>query len=332
MKKIAVIQTAFPGDVILATPVFEALKDKDPEYHLAAIVRPESHSLLKDNPYLDEIIMFDKYGKDKGVRGLLRVAGRLRNYDWAIIIQRFLRSALIAYLGKVKRRTGFDSSGFRFLYTEKIPYNEDKHEVQRCLELIGITRKEKYRPRIFITDETRKKTDKLLSKYRIPGEFVVVAPGSVWATKRYPRYGRLVDLIKDRFGLKTVLLGGAYDIEISKSIAQLSHNRPFDLTGKTDLLISADIISRSKIVIANDSAPSHIAAAMNTPVVAVFGPTVPSFGFAPYSQNSKVVDIGKLYCRPCTRHGSEKCPEGHFRCMLELAPESIIEGAEVLIS
>jgi heptosyltransferase-2 len=332
MKKIVVIQTAFPGDVILATPLFEALKDSEPECHLTAVVRPESHLLLRDNPYIDDIIIYDKYGKDRGLKGTIRVSWLLKDFDWAIIIQRYLRSALIAYLAGIKKRTGFGLSGLRFLYNDIKPYGEDKHEVLRCLDLIDAVEPEKYRPRIFITDETRIKTDRLLREQAIKDEFAVVAPGSVWATKRYPHFAELIDMAKEELALDTVLLGGPEDVEVSKSIVKDVRHKPFDLTGRTDLLVSADIISRSRVTFANDSAPAHMAAAVQTPVIAIFGPTVPEFGFSPYFDKSKVVDIGRLYCRPCSRHGSKKCPKKHFRCMVDLPPEKAIEAAGKLIA
>jgi len=332
MKKIAVIQTAFPGDVILSTPVFEALKDIDSECFLTAVVRPESHPLFKDNPYKDEILIYNKYGKDRGLKGIIRISGLLKDFDWAIIIQRHLRSALIAYLAGIKRRTGFVSSDVRFLYNDLKPYGEDKHEVLRCLDLIDAAESQKYRPRIFITAETRKKTDKLLSDSMIHDGFAVVAPGSVWATKRYPHFAGLIDMVREEFGLDVILLGSPDDIGVSKSIVTNTRHKPLDLTGKTDLLISADIISRARIAFTNDSAPAHMAAAVQTPVIAVFGPTIPEFGFSPYFDKSRVVDIGKLYCRPCSRHGSKKCPKKHFRCMVDLSPEKVIGAARILVA
>ena len=332
MKKIAVIQTAFPGDVLLATPVFEALKDIYSDSHIAAVIRPESYLLLKDNPFINEIIVYDKYGLNKGPLGVMRISGLLKGYDWAVIVQRFLRSALIAYMAGIKKRTGFDISSSKLLYTDKVRYNESKHEVLRCLDLVEAGDSSEYRPKVFISNETRSKTDALLSEYDIAGDFAVMAPGSVWATKRYPRFDKLVDIVKEELGLDSVLLGGLDDIELSASIAQTVSNRPHNLTGRTDFLVSAEIMSRSKIVITNDSAPAHLAAAVGAPVVAVFGPTISAFGFAPYSENSRVVDIGELYCRPCTRHGSNKCPQRHFKCMLEFPPGKILDAIKSLIA
>jgi len=332
MNKIAVIQTAYPGDVILATPVFEALKDRFPGSVLAAVVRPESYLLLRDNPHIDDIIVYDKYGRDGGIRGLLRTAKPLKGFDWAIIIQRYLRSALLPLVAGIKRRTGFKTSGVSFLYSERKHYDDGRHEVQRCLDLIDAGNDTRYRPRIFMGDKVRGEADRLMAERGIEGEFAVVAPGSVWATKRYPYYPELIDGIKDKFGLNIILLGAADDQEISRRISNRCGYKPLDLTGETDLLLSAEIISRAKIVFSNDSAPAHMAAAVETPVVAIFGPTVPGFGFSPYFAKSFVVDVGELYCRPCTTHGSEKCPQKHFRCMVDLKPERVLEKAESLLA
>jgi heptosyltransferase-2 len=331
VDKIAVIQTAFPGDVILATPVFEALKNRNSDCRLTAVVRPESYPLISNNPFVDEKITFDKNGKDCGLRGLLKISRLIRDLDWAIIIQRYFRSALLAYLAGAKKRTGFDISGFRFLYNDVVPYDRKKHEVHRCLDLAGESDHEKYRPRIFINDESRATADMLLSDRKVKIDFAVAAPGSVWATKRYAHYLQLIDLIKEILHLDIVLLGGEGDIELAGHIENSSGHKPINLVGKTDLLVSAEIISRARIVFANDSAPAHMAAAVDTPVVAIFGPTVPEFGFAPYSRRSRVVDIGELYCRPCSTHGTRTCPQKHFRCMKELPAGNIIEAAKSLL-
>jgi len=331
MNKIAVIQTAYPGDVILATPVFEALKNRFPNCVLAAVVRPESYLLLRDNPHIDDIIVYDKYGRDGRIRGLVRISKLLKGFDWAIIIQRYLRSALLPLMAGIKKRTGYETSRVNFLYSEKKPYDNGRHEVLRCLDLIDAGNDTRCRPRIFVGDEVRAEADKLMAENRIEGEFAVVAPGSVWATKRYPYYSELIDGIKEKFGLEVILLGGVDDKGISKRISDRCGFKPLDLTGETDLLLSAEIISRAKIVFSNDSAPAHMAAAVETPVAAIFGPTVPGFGFSPYFDKSVVVDIGELYCRPCTTHGSEKCPQKHFRCLVDLKPEKVLEKADSLI-
>jgi heptosyltransferase-2 len=128
-----------------------------------------------------------------------------------------------------------------------------------------------------------------------------------------------------------ILLGGKADKDLSSSIALDSAHLPLDLTGKTNMLLSAAIMARSRVVIANDSAPGHLAAAVNVPVVSIFGPTIPGFGFTPYSGQSMVVDIGEMECRPCSRHGDHLCPRKHFKCMRDLKPESVVEAMEKLL-
>lgn len=330
MQRVAVIQTAFPGDVILSTPMFEALKEKFPGCETVAVVRPESAGLLERDPNVDEIEVFDKYGVDKGITGIFGLAGRLRGCARAYIVQRHFRSALVALLAGIPVRVGFDNAQARWLYTKRVKYREDVHEVERCLSLLERIER-RYSPKIHIDRETSRNIRELLRSEGIVGDYAVVAPGSVWPTKRYPYYPGLIHLIGEKLKLPAVLVGGRGDIPDAQSIVEACAVRPHNMVGKTDLVESAAVISGAKIVFANDSAPAHISAAVGTPVVAIFGPTVPRFGFAPYSENSAVADVGDLYCRPCTRHGGKRCPQRHFRCMLELSPARIIETAELLL-
>jgi heptosyltransferase-2 len=327
--KIAVIQTAFPGDVILSTPIFTALIDKYRNCIITAVVRPESEIILRNNPHIDNIIVYDKYDNDKGLRGIIRISRKLRGNDQAIIIQRHLRSALISFLAGIKKRIGYDNAGCRSLYTVKIPYSKNKHEVERVLDLISVDNNEKsYKPNISIDQKTISETDNLLEQITGKSKFAVLCPGSVWPTKRYPYYDQLAQLIKDEFDIPILLIGGKDDFNLFEEIRKKADIPIKNIAGKTNLLQSAEIISRAKFVVANDSAPAHIAAAVGTPVVAIFGPTTEKFGFGPYSEKSMVIDIGMLDCRPCSNHGSETCPEIHFKCMMELKPELILDAID----
>lgn len=331
MPKIAVIQTAYPGDVILSTPLFEAVKATFPGCGTVAVVRPESVCLLENNPFVDEIEAFDKYGADRGLSGIARLAGRLKGCGRAYIIQRHLRSAIIAYFARIPVRVGFACSSARMLYTHKIVYRENLHEVERCLSLLGAEAK-RYRPRLYLGEDSISRADELIKSAGIYDDFAVIAPGSIWPTKRYPYFTGVIHLLKEKLNLPVVLIGGAKDARAAEEIGAGSIHKVHNLAGATSLAESAAIMSKAKIVITNDSAPAHIAAAVGAPVVAIFGSTVPRFGFAPYSGNSAVVEIGDLYCRPCGRHGAKKCPEKHFRCMLDLQPAKVIEAVLSLLA
>jgi heptosyltransferase-2 len=329
--KIAVIQTAFPGDVILSTPVFEALNDKFPGCQITAVVRPESEILLRHNPYINNIMLYDKYGADKGISGIFRIAKKLKGHNTAIIIQRHLRSALIAYIAGIKKRVGYDRASASFLYTDKVKYDKTVHEVDRVLDLIKVdNRGKKYKPKLYFDNDTERMADDLIKSTIGDSPFAVLCPGSVWPTKRYPQYDRLAKIINSELKLPVILVGGNNDKKMFNVISKAGTNI-YNFAGVTNIMQSAAVISKAKFVISNDSAPAHLSAAVSTPIIAIFGPTAEGFGFIPYSEKSKVVDIGKLYCRPCSSHGSKKCPEGHFKCMNELSPEFIIDAVKSLV-
>lgn len=327
MSKVAVIQTAFPGDVILCTPVFESLKSAG--HFVVAVVRPQAESLIKHNPYIDTIISYDK--KD-GLISFLRTVTQLcmAGCDTALILQRYYKSGLLAVYSGIGRRTGFDKAPAKFLYTDEVHYDKNQHEVERCLSLCrGLSPTDGFYPVVFLSEEERLQAQELLISHNVnPDDFIVIAPGSIWPTKRWGGYGELVQLIKSRMKYDIVLLGSDDDFQLCEDIK--SYGGAINLAGKTDFLVSAAIIDQARLTVTNDSAPAHISAAVGTPVVAIFGPTVPQFGFTPCSPKSAIVENENLYCRPCSSHGPEKCPEKHFRCMNEITPEEVWAECERL--
>jgi heptosyltransferase-2 len=131
---------------------------------------------------------------------------------------------------------------------------------------------------------------------------------------------------------RIAVIGAAVDRELASAIVERSGSRAFDATGKLSLLASAELISRSSVLVTNDSAPLHLASAMGTPTVAIFGPTVPEFGFGPLAPRSVVLGITTLACRPCDRHGPQRCPLGHWRCMREITPRDVAAAVHSLVA
>jgi heptosyltransferase-2 len=328
MSRVAVIQTAFPGDVILCTPIFESLKSAGHE--TVAVVRPQAEPLLWHNPYIDEIIAYDKKG---GVRAFLRAAYQLRqaDCDTALIIQRYLKSALLPIYAGIDTLIGFNIAQVSSLYTGAVHYDGNLHEVERCLALCeGLSPVSGFAPKIFTSDNDLNESRSVLSKNQInPDNFIAMAPGSVWATKRWVGYKELAELLRAEYDYDIALLGSEQDFDLCEQIA--SGTGAKNMAGKTDLLQSSAIIQLAKLAVTNDSAPAHIAAAVGTPVVDIFGPTVPEFGFTPYTDKKVIIENKGLYCRPCSKHGPMKCPEGHFRCMKEIAPERVMRACGRLI-
>lgn len=332
---ILVIQTAFVGDVVLSTPLFEAARTRLGADRVGAVVRPETANLLRNNPHVDDIVIYDKNGGQKGALELLRLARGLRGaaYDAALIPHRSFRSALLGCLAGVPVRVGFDRSAGKLLLTERVPYRA-VHEVERNLSLFaswGVD-PEGIHPALYPDGEDRDRADSLMRASGVaPSEPVCgVSPGSVWATKRWlpGRYAELVRRLYKTHGYRSVLFGSAGDRSLCAEIAADSGVDPLIAAGQLTLLQSAALAARCSVFVSNDTGMGHVAAAMNVPVVAVFGPTVPAFGFAPHGQGHRVVETS-LDCRPCSSHGGDRCPIGTHDCMRGIAAERVIEAAAV---
>ncbi len=179
-------------------------------------------------------------------------------------------------------------------------------------------------PRLYPGKEERGAVDKLLSERTFTGPFIALAPGSAWGTKRWPFYPELAALLHDRFPV--VVVGGNGDIAAAETIVSLlPPGRGFNAAGKLSLLGSAELISRAAALVANDSASQHLASAMGTLTVTVYGPTSPKFGFGPLAPGSTTAGVSGLACRPCHEHGPARCPLGHWRCMRELSSQQVHE-------
>jgi heptosyltransferase-2 len=161
--------------------------------------------------------------------------------------------------------------------------------------------------------------DTWLASHGVGPDFVAIAPGSVWATKRWPYYAELAAGL-DR---TTVIVGGAEDARLADAIVEAGRGRAVSAAGALSLRGSAALIRRAAVLITNDSAPLHLATAVGTPVVAVFGPTVPEFGFGPRRTGDIVLGHDELPCRPCSKHGPATCPLGHHRCMRDLSARDV---------
>jgi heptosyltransferase-2 len=295
-----------------------------------------SSTLLAGHPAVRSVIPYDKRGADKGLAGFVRLARRLRNarYDVVYLAQGSLRSALLAYAARVPSRIGFATSTGSWTYTTKVPYRDDLHHAARLLQLSRPNGREpseeESRPSLAPGEMERDAVDALLRArdVRAGERLIALAPGSVWATKRWPYYVELAQKLADAG--RIVVVGGPSDTALATEIVAAVPNA-IDATGALPLLASAELIGRCSVIVTNDSAPLHLASAMGTPTVAIFGPTVPEFGFGPLAPSRLVVGHDSLACRPCDRHGPRRCPLTHFRCMRELTPELVAERARSLL-
>lgn len=335
--RILIIQTAFLGDVILTLPMLQVLKKNYPDSKIDFLCIPQTSGLLKNNPYVNEVIIYDK--KRSGIKGFLKLLKILSSnrYDLILSPHRSFRSALISKISFSTKTISFDTSSFSFMYDLRVKYMNDVHEIQRNLRLLeplGITDDKIIKPELFTDTEEKELINKYLSAGNIHTDekFICIAPGSVWYTKRFPKekFVRVCDLLKDT-DKKIILIGGESDREITDFITDHSDNKNIiNSAGKFSVLGSTELIRRSSILITNDSAPLHIANSVGTKVIAIFGATIPAFGFYPFGENDIIIETNGLSCRPCSIHGGNKCPINTFVCMNDI-DERRITDAVILV-
>ncbi len=322
-----VIQTSFLGDVILTTPLIAELAKRGPVDVLAT---PVGAAALANNPHIRTIIPYDKrstYGSALGLWHTIHEIRARRPYDAAYLAQGSFRSGMLAMMTGAKERIGFASSTGRALYTTQMPYRPERHHAERLWSLsmsecADPPSHNQIRPRLYPSDDERHRVDLLLRESgSIEEPFVALAPGSAWGTKRWPYYPELAKRLAEDY--RIAIIGSKADSALAAEIADAV---PVDRTISGigfPLLVSAELIGRARAIITNDSAPQHLASAMGTPTLTIFGPTVAEFGFGPLAERNVVAGQESLSCRPCHRHGPQSCPLGHWRCMRELTPEHI---------
>lgn len=316
MNRILIIQTAFLGDVILATPVVSELHHLYPDASIDVLVKKGNESLLTGNPKINEVITFDKSsGKYRSMWRLIRTF-RKRQYDLVINLHRFASSGIIAGFSGGKQRYGFKKNPFSFLYTRKFDHaiGDGTHEVTRNLSVIThLGAQSLVRPELFPSADDLAKIKQYQEK-----PYVCFAPASVWFTKQLPRE-KWVELLQQQSGVTAIALGGPADFDLAEQILSAVSSVPtLNLSGKLSLLQSAALMKDAQHNYVNDSGPLHLASAVNAPVTAFFCSTIPDFGFGPLSDVSDVKQVEGLDCRPCGLHGHKACPKGHFKCGLEI--------------
>ena len=322
--RILIIHTAFIGDIVLSTPLIKKIKDTYPDSDITYVTTPSGEAILKNNPHLNNIIVYDKRGEHKGISGVWQLGKRLRyeNFNMVITPHRYLRSSILSWLSRSPIRKGYDLASGSCLFTEKIKYDRTKHEVEKLLSFVAPENKKRYEIELYPGEKEKMKGDNLWKENLLEDKKVVVlAPGSKWFTKQWPveYFNKLAESLKKLSNARLIVVGGKDEINLP-----IEKENIIDMRGKTSLLELADILSRADVVVTNDSSPIHIASAFKKPrIFALFGPTIEKFGFFPWSLNSKVFQVNGLKCRPCGIHGGKSCPEKHFKCMRDILPEEV---------
>ncbi len=329
------IQTAFIGDVILATALLEQLHQLRPDAVLDVLVRRGNEGLLAGHPFINDVLVWDKKGvggafaKYRSLWRLLTVL-RARRYAVVLNLQRFGATGLLTALSEADVTIGYAKNPFSRFFTHRVAHRFEPglHEIDRNAGLLhplfGNGFRARTRPKLYPSAADYE----AIRPYQAE-PYVCLAPTSVWFTKQYPaeRWAELIRALPP--GTMVWLLGAPADAPACEAIQTLSGKSAnvISLAGKLSLLQSAALQQGAVMNYVNDSAPLHLCSAMNAPTTAVFCSTVPEFGFGPLSDGARVVQTpDELPCKPCTLHGRPACPLGHYQCAWRIRVADLTPG------
>ena len=336
-KKILVIQTAYPGDAVLTLPFIQELKKQKPDYKIDVLCIPLTSEIFEASPFINSIIAMDKRGKQKSLLSFMKFVRELKSKKYELIYSphRSLRSALIVLSLLPKQSYGFENSSLKFVYKNVVKYDPSAHEARRNLEFLDRDfSNEDWRiiPEISVLPESKKKVSAFLSERKI-SNFIAIAPGSVWETKRYSvKYFRQIIEHFSKKSYQIILIGGAEDKAVCEMLGQDNTDVVHVAAGYFSFIETIELLKSSVLLICNDSAPTHLGICAGVPVLTIYCSTVPGFGFYPYNKRSDYISYDELNCKPCGIHGFDNCPVGSFYCAELLVPNLVIEKAEKLIS
>lgn len=326
-KNILVLQTAFLGDVILSTPLIRAIRHLYPAARLDVLTIPETGIIFKENPHVNETIYFNKRSMFKKISSFISLIFKIRQkkYDLAISIQSSLTSSFLLLLGGIPERLGFTRQKFLTLSVE---HTKGLHKIQKILRLLEPLTDQQFdmQTEIFWSEKEEENSKQILENFQNKNKQIIgIAPGSIWYTKRWIKeyYAELIKRLEKK-EFQIVLIGGKDDFELCNFIKNDSH--AINVAGSLSILESAALIEKLDLLITNDSAPLHIANAVKTDVIAIFGPTVKELGFYPFRERDRVIEIA-LDCRPCGSHGGNKCPLEHHNCMKLITAKMVFNAA-----
>ncbi len=337
MERILVIQTAFIGDAILTLPMIQKLKKDNTSSKIDVVCIPSTLEIFSSSPNVENAIVLDKKGKHKSITGLWKFIKELRknNYTRIYSPHRSFRSSFIVMNLKVKETYGFSNASFRHVYYNLIEYIPSHHEVRRNLNLIGFDSDNDWKilPEVRVPELSRIKVENYLSEINFDNKVISIAPGSVWNTKKYPaEYFESIIKYLTENTFKVILTGSEKEKQLCDSLKEKFNQNVYSSAGVFTLVETVELIKRTRLLITNDSASTHLGMCANIPVLTLYCSTVPQFGFFPYNNSSSFLSFNDLYCKPCGIHGYEKCPVKNFACGYNLKPEIVISKIKEMLN
>lgn len=340
-KKIAVIQTAFLGDVVLTLPLINLIKTINPNANICFVTTPQAKEIPCLSTDINTVIEYDKHLINKGLDGIKHIANKIKqnNTDLIIAPHRSFRTTLLSYYSKPNYSVGFERNAMSFLYSNIVKYEYHLHEILRNISLLSVFSDFNYNsikknlwelPINFNSIDIDKinniKTNNKLNNKKN----IILAPASVWNTKRWLKeyFIELANLLNNK-GYNCIVIGAKSDFELCEDIATKSNS--INLAAELSIPQTIYLMTQSKLVITNDSAPTHFSGLAKCPTITIYGPTSADFGFYPIGKKDRIIENSNMNCRPCAIHGTKKCPINNFNCMKTIKPEYVYENCLEII-
>ena len=331
--KILVIRFSSLGDLVLLTPLLKAVREGLPRSEIHLACKEQYAEIFKEDRNVDQVFTI----RSSGAADMIRLIWRLRKerYDTIIDAHNVPRSNLLYRVLRARRKVQLRKDQVKktlLIKKKRNLFDDVTYQTARYLDLaarLGIPVPEAVTA-LTIPREAAEKAEAIIAG--LDGrELIAIAPGARWETKRWPLelYRELASELAES-GHGVILLGSAEDVESADALTGHGESSILNLAGTCSILETAAIIKRCGVLVTNDSAPLHIAEAVGTPVVAIFGPTVKEFGYFPHLPESRALEVA-LDCRPCSRNGSRPCPPRTKECLTSIPPERIIEAVHAVL-
>lgn len=337
MDKILVIQTAFLGDAILTLPMLEKLKEKFPDSVINVLCIPSTNEVFEASPFINDVLVMDKKNLHKSLIMLYKFTREIKKSGYTKIYSphRSFRTAFIVMQAGVRDTYGFSNASLFHVYRNVVQYRGERHEVQRNLDLIAFDYSSaswRITPELKIGTKSKQKVEQFISSNQLNGNLIAIAPGTIWETKKYPEeyFQEIIRYFIDKT-YKILVIGGKSDEELGRRLASGNKN-VISACGHFSIIETFELLKRVRILITNDSAPTHMGMCADIPVLTIYCSTIPGFGFYPYNKKSSYISFNDLKCKPCGIHGYEECPIKSFDCGYKLSPKIIIAKIEEMLN
>ena len=338
VQRLLIRSTNWIGDAVMTTPAVRAIRENFPRAEISLLAKPWVAPVFAHSPHVDRIVVYDAGGRHRGTAGKLRLAKDLRRcrFDAAILLQNAIEAALITWLAGIPVRVGFDTDGRRLLLTHPVHRTREVktvHQTGYYLAMLAGAGLRTGGPELFLRlgGDDRRRAARRLAAMGVTGgrRLIGINPSATFGpTKQWfpQRFAALADRLQAKYDAAVAIFGGPGDRRLGERIAGAMAQPPLDLCGRTDLGEAMALIAACDLFVTNDSGLMHVAAALDVPLIAIFGSTNP-VTTGPFSGRSRVVK-STVDCAPCLQ---PRCPLGHMNCMRDITVDTVFAAAGELL-